>query len=72
MRHTMKPLKRQELIRLKVLREDQVISNPDAEEVILQGDLLIVFGLREQLHRLEEVAANIIKFKSENIQISSD
>lgn len=48
---------------MAILRENQVISNPDAEEVILQGDLLIVFGLREQLHRLEEVAANIIKLK---------
>lgn len=46
---------------MAILRENQVISNPDAEEVILQGDLLIVFGLREQLHRLEEVAANIIR-----------
>jgi len=52
---------------MAILRENQVISNPDAEEVILQGDLLIVFGLREQLHRLEEVAANIINLKSENI-----
>lgn len=48
---------------MAILRENQVISNPDAEEVILQGDLLIVFGLREQLHRLEEVAANIMKLK---------
>ena len=53
---------------MAILRENQVISNPDAEEVILQGDLLIVFGLREQLHRLEEVAANIIKLKYENIE----
>jgi voltage-gated potassium channel len=52
---------------MAILRENQVISNPDAEEVILQGDLLIVFGLKEQLHRLEEVAANIKKLKSENI-----
>ena len=54
---------------MAILRDDKVISNPAAEEVILQGDLLIVFGLREQLHRLEEVAANIINFKSENIHI---
>jgi len=52
---------------MAIIRENQVISNPDAQEVILQGDLLIVFGLREQLHRLEEVAANTIKLKSENI-----
>jgi len=52
---------------MAIIRENQVISNPDAQEVILQGDLLIVFGLRGQLHRLEEVAANTIKLKSENI-----
>ena len=57
---------------IAIVRKDQVISNPEAEEVISQGDLLIVFGLREQLHRLEEVAANIIKLDSEKIQISSD
>lgn len=45
---------------MAILREDQVISNPDAQEVILEGDLLIVFGLKGQLHRLEEVAANKI------------
>ena len=50
---------------MAIIREDKVISNPCAEEVILQGDLLIVFGLREQLHRLEEVAANITNLKSE-------
>ena len=50
---------------MAILREDRVISNPCAEEVILKGDLLIVFGLREQLHRLEEVAANLINLKSE-------
>jgi voltage-gated potassium channel len=48
---------------MAILRDSQVISNPNAEEVILQGDLLIVFGLREQLHRLEEVAASTIKLK---------
>ena len=49
---------------LAILRNDQVISNPGATEEILQGDLLIVLGLREQLHRLEEVAANISKLQS--------
>ena len=57
---------------IAILRKDKVISNPDADQVISQGDLLIVFGLREQLHRLEEVAENLIKLESENIQISSD
>ena len=52
---------------MAIIRENQVIGNPDAEEEILQGDLLIVFGLREQLRRLEDVAANIIKLKYENI-----
>ena len=47
---------------LAILRDNQVISNPGAEEEIWQGDLLIVIGLREQLHRLEQVAANIAKF----------
>ncbi len=49
---------------LAILRNKQVISNPSATEEILQGDLLIVFGLREQLHRLEQVAANITKLQS--------
>jgi len=57
---------------IAILRNDQVISNPDAEDVILEGDLLIVFGLREQLHRLEEVAANIIKLKAEMAPILLD
>lgn len=52
---------------MAIVRGNQVISNPAAEEVILEGDLLIVFGLREQLHRLEEVAANLINLKSGNI-----
>lgn len=43
---------------LAMIRGEQVISNPDAEEVILQGDTLIVIGLREQLLRLEQVAAS--------------
>ena len=47
---------------LAILRDTQVISNPDAKEEIWQGDLLIVLGLREQLHCLEQVAANITKF----------
>lgn len=49
---------------LAILRNKQVISNPGAMEEILQGDLLIVFGLREQLHRLEEVAANITQLQA--------
>jgi K+ transport systems, NAD-binding component len=49
---------------LAILRDDQVISNPDAEEMIGQGDLLIVLGLREQLRCLEEVAANITNFSN--------
>jgi len=49
---------------LAILRNKQVISNPGAEEEILQGDLLIVLGLREQLHRLEDVASNISKLQS--------
>lgn len=48
---------------LAILRDNQVISNPDASEAILQGDLLIVLGLRDQLHRLEELAANLTKCK---------
>lgn len=52
---------------LAILRNKQVISNPGAEEEILQGDLLIVIGLREQLHRLEDVAAKPKKLRSENI-----
>lgn len=48
---------------LAILRNNQVISNPGAEEAILEGDLLIVFGLREQMHRLEGVAANMMKLK---------
>jgi len=43
---------------LAILRNDQVISNPSATEEILQGDLLIVLGLKEQIHHLEAVAAN--------------
>ena len=43
---------------LAIMRGDEVVSNPSAQENILQGDVLIVLGLREQLERLEEVAAN--------------
>ena len=43
---------------LAILRDNQVISNPNAREEIIQGDQLIVLGLRDQLHRLEELAAN--------------
>jgi len=50
-----------------IVRDNEVISNPDAEEVITEGDLLIVFGLREQLHRLEEVAASTLKLKLKNM-----
>ncbi|WP_243450356.1 potassium channel protein [Desulfosporosinus sp. Sb-LF] len=49
---------------LAILRDNQVISNPGADEKIFQGDLLIVLGLREQLHRLEDVAANITQLQS--------
>lgn len=48
---------------LAILRNNKVISNPQANEEILQGDILIVLGLREQLHRLEDVAANISNLK---------
>jgi len=48
---------------LAILRNKQVVSNPGADEEILQGDLLIVLGLREQLHRLEDVAANLKNLK---------
>ena len=43
---------------LAILRNNQVISNPDAQEAFLPDDLLIVLGLREQLQRLEKVAAS--------------
>lgn len=48
---------------LAILRNELVISNPEAQEEILEGDLLIVLGLREQLRRLEEVAANLTKLQ---------
>ncbi|WP_407308789.1 potassium channel family protein [Desulfosporosinus sp. SB140] len=52
---------------LAILRDKLVISNPDAQEVIMEGDLLIVLGLREQLHRLEEVAANQTKLQPSEV-----
>lgn len=42
---------------LAILRHGQVISNPSASDQIETGDVLIVFGLRNQVQRLEEVAA---------------
>lgn len=42
---------------LAILRGGQVISNPSASDQIETGDILIVFGLRNQVQRLEEVAA---------------
>lgn len=47
---------------LAIIRGDQVISNPGAEDEIFVGDLLIVLGMRDQLHELETLAANICKF----------
>jgi voltage-gated potassium channel len=49
---------------LAILRNSLVISNPSATEKILEGDLLIVLGLKDQLNRLEGVAANITKLQS--------
>lgn len=49
---------------LAILRNNQVISNPNAMEEIIQDDLLIVLGLKEQLQRLEEVAASKTTLKS--------
>ncbi|EGW38040.1 potassium channel protein [Desulfosporosinus sp. OT] len=49
---------------LAILRNSEVINNPSAQEEIMSGDLLIVLGLREQLHRLEEVAANITSLQA--------
>ncbi len=37
-------------------RDDKFVSNPDANEVILPNDLLIVLGTRQQLALLEEMA----------------
>ncbi len=44
---------------LAILRDEQVISNPSAREEILQGDLLIVLGLRDQLHLLEKLTETL-------------
>ncbi|HWQ89351.1 MAG TPA: potassium channel protein [Desulfitobacteriaceae bacterium] len=41
---------------IAIARGKNLISNPDAEEVILSGDLLIVLGKKEQLQRLEQIA----------------
>ncbi|AFM41931.1 K+ transport system, NAD-binding component [Desulfosporosinus acidiphilus SJ4] len=48
---------------LAIVRENRVISNPSAQEEILERDLLIVLGLRDQLRLLEKVAANHTKLK---------
>ncbi len=42
---------------MAILRGGQVISNPSASDQIEAGDVLIVFGLRNQVQHLEEVAA---------------
>jgi voltage-gated potassium channel len=41
---------------IAIARGKDLISNPEAEEVILSGDLLIVLGKKEQLQRLEQIA----------------
>ena len=46
---------------LAILRGEQLLSNPGAEEKILKGDILIVMGLKEQLRCLEEVASGFGK-----------
>lgn len=43
---------------LAILRNDKVISNPNAEEVICPGDIFIVVGIREQLNLLEGLLRN--------------
>lgn len=43
---------------LAIVRNNLVISNPSAMEMIWQEDLLIVLGLKEQLHHLEEVTTS--------------
>lgn len=42
-----------------VKRGDEIFNNPSADDVILGDDLLIVLGTREQLARLEELAAGV-------------
>ncbi len=51
---------------IAIVRNNKVISNPVAHEVILDGDLLIVFGKREQLQLLEQVAASRGTLKDED------
>ncbi|MHB8126965.1 MAG: potassium channel family protein [Desulfitobacteriaceae bacterium] len=51
---------------IAIVRDNQVISNPVAQEVIFVGDLLIVFGKKEQLQRLEQVAASKETLKDED------
>ena len=41
---------------IAIARGKDLISNPEAEEVILSGDLLIVLGKKEQLQRLVQIA----------------
>ena len=43
---------------LAILRDSQMISNPVAGEQILSEDLLIAFGLRDQLLSLEKLAVS--------------
>lgn len=38
---------------LAILRNNQAICNPNPEEEICPGDILIVIGTREQLNLLE-------------------
>lgn len=42
---------------LAIIRGDNVLSNPTATDKICAGDVLIVFGLREQVERLGDVAS---------------
>lgn len=39
-----------------IQRSNAIISNPSSEEVLHAGDLVIVFGKKEQLDRFEEIA----------------
>jgi voltage-gated potassium channel len=41
-----------------IKRDEEIISNPTAEEIIMAGDLLIAIGTRPQLAQLEQVAAS--------------
>lgn len=40
---------------IAIMRNDEVISNPPSEEIILLDDLLIAIGTREQLAKLESL-----------------